>query len=357
MAEIKIAASTINYMDNIIVDESAPEIIKGVKNIDSTLKMGAEEYLRVLEKAEKDIQHLQDLLARQKAIRHATNPGEEIVEQYQRNKEEINVLLTQENITSELYGAVIKFQILLNAALGQTIQTVYVFENSSGEPALYTIDNPLEVLKYGYTSKGKLSARFNVRVGDLDSALKKLQVSEKPEDLSGINTTYRYFKERYKTYEGKTRRVMWRNITPPPTWNKLRISSAGDIAEAYANVVLNHKAYLFNNSDYRINMDYFAYFIMLVDSTSGLLEGDVSINNIEYAIKSGNAAMMGIKQVENLAKKILQYDTVDLEQIKKDMHAKGKRRNKLEEGALHVNVEKIIEGLSKEYYIKLPLLT
>ena len=349
--QANISPSTIQGMDNAIVEQSLPSIAEQVQNIDNFIKQAASEYLQVLAKAEKDINILRSLLIKQKAIRKSVGGNKEVyqqIEQYQKNKEEIDFLLSQSNITTDLYSGVIKFQTALNMALGQKVQTVYVFENAEGEPELYTIDDPIQVLKYSSSSKGQLSARFNVRTGDLDKALQRLKMDE-PQDLTGLNTTYQYFKERYQKYGEKTRRVMWQNVSPPPKTKVLRISAAGDIAEAYASIVLNRKAHLFNNIDYRINMDYFAYYVMQVDSTSGLLEGDVTIGNVEYAIKSGNASMLGIKQVERIAKQIVENDNVDLEKIKADLHRRGRRRNKLEQGSLEKVVEKAFINLPDKY--------
>jgi len=38
-----------------------------------------------------------------------------------------------------------------------------------------------------------------------------------------------------------------------------------------------------------------------VDDESGLLKGDVTVNQIEYAIKGVSASTLGIKQIKKLA--------------------------------------------------------
>ena len=68
-----------------------------------------------------------------------------------------------------------------------------------------------------------------------------------------------------------------------------------------------------------------------VDSASGLLQGDVTVGNIEYAIKSANASIPGLAQFTKFAKEILMddFNIKKLEEKKETLRKKGRLRNHL----------------------------
>lgn len=72
-------------------------------------------------------------------------------------------------------------------------------------------------------------------------------------------------------------------------------------------------------------------YVAKVDNMSGLLAGDVTVGNIEYAIKSSDASMLSIRQMVLLAELIQKdiiKDLVDLNKYKKLLSSKAKTRNR-----------------------------
>ena len=70
-----------------------------------------------------------------------------------------------------------------------------------------------------------------------------------------------------------------------------------------------------------------------VDNESGLLKGDVTVGQIEYAIKGVSASTLKMNQVIQLAEKICGkqvYTKKDLEEQKQDYHKKMKTRNHIQ---------------------------
>jgi hypothetical protein len=87
--------------------------------------------------------------------------------------------------------------------------------------------------------------------------------------------------------------VFWEN---EGKWETMRVSSEGDINEAYANFYLNKKYFYFKKMIERDINTYMLdknYGVIAVDNISGLLQGDVNVDNIAYAIKSRGASMFG----------------------------------------------------------------
>ena len=70
-----------------------------------------------------------------------------------------------------------------------------------------------------------------------------------------------------------------------------------------------------------------------VDNESGLLKGDVTVGQIEYAIKGVQASTLGLTQVIQIAQTILSKTTYirkDLQEQKKEFHKRTGTRNHIE---------------------------
>jgi hypothetical protein len=80
------------------------------------------------------------------------------------------------------------------------------------------------------------------------------------------------------------------------------------------------------------NIDDYMREVGNVDSASGLLQGDVTVGNIEYAIKSANASIPGLAQFGKFAKEILAdgFDIQKLEEKKEILRKRGRLRNHLQ---------------------------
>jgi len=87
-------------------------------------------------------------------------------------------------------------------------------------------------------------------------------------------------------------------------WLKAMVNKQGDIKEAYASVILDRKINsnkLFNDEKLDNNVHSFMEEVAKVDSESGLLKGDVTVGQIEYAIKGVKASTLGLTQVIQIA--------------------------------------------------------
>ena len=99
------------------------------------------------------------------------------------------------------------------------------------------------------------------------------------------------------------------------------------------------------------------YGVAAVDSISGFLEGDVTIGNIEYAIKSKGATSLSPNQVVDLAKAIAAMSSPEeltmkyLTDLKKQKHDQGVRRNVVEALDPHIGktIDEILNDLGQKY--------
>lgn len=250
-------------------------------------------------------------------------------EQYKINREELNNML-RSNEVEKLYRAAFKFHEELNAILGQEVHTVILLTGENGEPLLF--DMSLEdifnqkILSYEETSKtSKLTARFRTSAKQLQEVgFQALKRDDLGDDLNvnNLNATYIEVIRRYDNYK---RLVMWLFPRNPRTWNKMKVSARGDIAEAYAMFFLKKAEYNFMGGEEQ-NIHYFMIDgVGEVDNISGLLQGDVTSGKYEYAIKSADASYMSVVQMLPLANKIL---TGSLSSLTDLQHYKEKLANK-----------------------------
>lgn len=326
-------------MDNNILDIANEAVDIGSKEISEAtimehkndlafLKQAAQEYKMILADLELELSRFSQLLRRQSQIRKEVGKtGAQEVDEYIKNKTEVQAFLASD-IPKRLYAASFKFQNQLNEFLGQQVKMVFVVEGSEGDPELYEMTSE-EILKFDYSSRNQLTARYNVTTDDLGKSLKKIELTESNLNfsLSGLKVTYAEVLERYRIGRSQNSRLlMWK---PGGSWKKMTISAEGDINEAYAAFVfLNKTSPSFANS-MEYNIDDFAVGVAAVDNMSGLLRGDVTVDNIEYGIKSAGASTLGLKQMKTLADQILaeNFDASSLQQVQKKMEQRAKTRN------------------------------
>ena len=261
---------------------------------------------------------------------------------------------------------VFKFQEVVNAVLGQKVQMVYVYVDRKGNPVLYTMENTGEHLKQSYASKGGgMTARYgNLSKSFLDRHGQQIKNSLEDNGKEQLDMAYKETVKRAK-YSKKVLNigfllVLWQ---PAKVWLKMKISALGDINEAYAAFYLNmvYNNFIFNkSSDIEWLLNTFLlhewYGVAAVDNISGFFEGDVTIGNVEYAIKSRGATTLSPKQVVDLAETVrnMSPDQLTIDYIKglKDAaHAKGIRRNVAEPLSSNINstFEEVTQDLTKQY--------
>lgn len=133
----------------------------------------------------------------------------------------------------------------------------------------------------------------------------------------------------------------------------MKVSAEGDIHEAYASfIILNKSTPSFKSSDKEyLVYQFLKYGVANVDNISGLLQGDVSKGNIEYAIKSANASLLSLQQIDKLAQEIVKskgrFDINKLKRKKEELRKKGRTRNKFQDKTQE-ELEELINLIIKE---------
>ena len=294
------------------------------------LHIAAANYMRVLDDLSLQLQVFRDILKRQKELRNqmTNNYSEGLEEEYLRNKEEITTFLHVSQTPQILYSESFKFQNILNEVLGQKIVMTFVYAGKEG-PELYEMTSD-KVLRFDYSKNNQLTARYSITQDQLKDFARSMELDNDLKfSLPGLKTTYKEVMHRYEiARDRKTYMVMW---DKGDYWEKWKVSSAGDINEAYAKFILENQP----DPSFTLGMeenieDYVTKGVALVDNISGLLQGDVSIGNIEYGIKSAGASSLGLAQMKRLAQKILndaQFDVNKLRQEQERLRARGKQRN------------------------------
>lgn len=326
------------------------EALEEIQNkLNETLYQSALTFKNATERLTSKIIDLEKLFQRQKDLRKSIEESEgegayRKSQEYIQQKQAINAKMMEDDLAKEWYHIHFAFQEALNAVLGQKIQMVFVYDNGV-EPELYDLMGH-DLLTYEASSSAKLNARYPA----VANSMEVLDLIHKNDNnwkfsLSGLKNTYREVIHRYhyskeklhnlakgKSY-AKIGKVMWKLADK---WDFMKVSSEGDINEAYAMFVLkNNEKPSFTEGIENNVRDYAIEGIKHVDNVSGMLQGDVSINGIEYGIKSAKASTLGLKQLGILANKILnkngKFSIDDLKKEKERLRKKGKERNAQEE--------------------------
>jgi len=245
-----------------------------------------------------------------------------------------------DKIGQKIYDAVFQFQNELNAVLDQNMQMVYVYDDGT-KVAVYRIDIA-EAIKIGYSSRGKMRGQYN-----FDSLIKDNQMTQLKGsgDTKNLDATYREVMYRWGVARSRNKRIILWYLNNK--WSGVKVSSSGDLKEAYASFLLKQRMHLFTESmeeNVRTYMTDKESGVIQVDSTSGMLEGDVlGADGIEYGVKSAGASVLGIAQFKKIANLILtnKMSKQDLQAYKQMLHDKGRTRNKL------------IETIQKNHHLEL----
>lgn len=311
--------------ESMVKDGIAPEVQGNIQ----LLRAAAQRYVVIVEDLSYSLQAFTETLKRQKQLRHQVKDYESS-EEYLKNKEEIATFLSVSQIPEKLYQESFRFQNILNEFLGQKIVMTFVYNGKEG-PELYEMTSD-KVLKFDYSKTNQLVARYRINKEELQSVGRNMEMdNELKFSLPGLKTTYKEVMRRYDIGRArKTNMVMWE---VDDYWEKMKVSSGGDINEAYAKFILENQESPSFTLEMEQNIgDYMLQGVVLVDNVSGLLQGDVTIGNIEYGIKSAGASTLSLKQILKIARQIVSdegFDENKLRQIKAEFQAKGRTRNKL----------------------------
>lgn len=202
----------------------------------------------------------------------------------------------------EIYSqAKFLFQKQLNDFLGQKIITKYVYSNAkTGEVTLVDVDSTA-MLQFDGTKMRYSNTKYMQKQKNKHKINRNLELRAK-----NLKNTYfevlkrgRDSKRRISKYLNKKTEllIVWRT----DRWHAMTVPSEGDINEAYAYFYLNKLFnYFSSNLEYNIN-NYMLKGVKEVDNVSGLLQGDVLANGIEYSIKSRGASAFGDLDIISVA--------------------------------------------------------
>lgn len=351
------------YVDSVtndLAEEGIKDLVEVIRPTVEEVKQAARTFLGVCNGVAAAYERGNQLIAKMEAFRHEVQeanknktPGEvrKLLQKnkaYQLQREEFANYFKTEGM--KIYEELFKFQDVLNRALGQKVQMVYTLTSTRGKnikaPVIYEIPEE-QVVRYlkADSTRGALVGRINFSKKALQKEQNRiLNALERNSNtlangvnLENLDETYKEVIRRYNYTKSrcKGKFILYRNLetTPPPRWFKLSISGEGDVNEAYANVVLSRQLkseFLFQSSYLEKNVGTFAKVIHLVDNISGLLEGDITVGNVEYAVKSPRAGTPGVTQFIEFAQEIIDnanFSIADLEKKKKELHDKGVPRN------------------------------
>lgn len=329
--DMTIDPSTIDQIIDTELNELDTQLSKIVEGDVTTLRAAAISFDNELKSLENEINEFKALLKRQKEIRNANKDSKkyEEISAYIQGRQQQSLFL-KGDIPKRYYAAAMKFQAIINKFIGQTVSTIYVYENN-GIAELYEVKSN-DVLKFDVASRGyNFIARYNLNLNELQSALSKVSFNEPFNfNFEGLQGAYKETLFRYRiSKKHKNKIVLWQN--PQTVWHHAFISSEGDINETYAVIVLqNNRTPDFNNGDIELNVEEFVTATFNVTNESGMLSGDTTINNIEYAIKSANASTLGISQLKKLANDIIKdayFDKQKMLDLKAKLKKQARTRN------------------------------
>ena len=340
-----IDSSTIDQIIDTELNELDNQLSRMVEGDVTTLRAAAISFDNELKNLEDEINEFKALLKRQKEMRNANRDSKkyEEIPAYIQGKQQQSLFL-KGDIPRRYYAAAEKFQAIINQFIGQTVTTIYVYENN-GSAELYEVKSN-DVLKFDVASRGyNFIARYNPNLNELQSAMSKVSLNEPFNfNFEGLQGAYKETLFRYRvSRKHKNRIVLWQN--PQTVWHHAFISTEGDINETYAVIILqNNRTPGFNSGDIELNVEEFVTATFDVTNESGMLSGDTTLDNIEYAIKSANASTLSINQLRKLANDIIKdahFDKQKMLDLKAKLKKQARARNTANK-ALKEEVEKTI---------------
>lgn len=359
-----------NSIDNMtkIVEQTGYKVIdQQGKNFSNKIKQYAQEYLDIIKRNQEELEELNKILQHEKEVVQSIKQADTNAPYEWRILSQNRHLMTKKDHWREMVTASLKFQNQINELLNQKVELVYVYQDEKNNPVLYTLDQSLlSSALYYQNNKGKIAGRFKQNRNNFLSYLTNLTKYQLYENfnLDYFNYTYKQVIWRFNYgHQKNTDLIMWLNpsytgLNGKVKWLKASVNKRGDIKEAYASVILDRQINsikLFNDEKLDNNVHSFMEQVAKVDNESGLLKGDVTVGQIEYAIKGASASTLGLKQIIEVAQTILNktnYLKSDLKNQKEEFHKKAVTRNHIENLAKKEQ-EKWQKELQKELNIEI----
>ena len=343
----------LNNMNNILSEDTIQ------------LKQSAIKFLQIVVETQEKIRNIEYMMMAQKNLRNKIRKELGVTgrflpqyetDEYIRHREELNNSLRSQEV-EKLYDAAFSFHEEINAILGQEVRTVILLQDKEGQPYLFEVSKEEllnnNILSFEETSKtARLNARFKVSIDQMRQAgIKAIERDDLGIDdklnISRLNETYKTVLYRYDTYK---RLVLW--LYPKGVWNWSKISARGDIAEAYSMFFLKKAEYDFQG-DLEKNINFFMVLgVQEVDNVSGLLQGDISTGQYEYAIKSADASYMSVQQMIPLAEEIVTNSNYNLTNLRNYKEKLAKKKAKIRNpiyNSLENTISKDVQSVIKDF--------
>lgn len=214
----------------------------------------------------------------------------------------------------DVYDKGFMLQEILNAFIGQEVQTVIVWVGKAGIPETFISNKPPRLYMDIDSKTGKSVMRYKVAVRTLREETQSLEKQflmqeQKDENFKfhELQASYQKIKNRYDTYKVRGGSyVLWLNPNKHPRWHGALVSSFGSINEAYASAFIRKD---FNPSEVpEDDIEILMNGVLSVTNLAGALEGDISLDGIEYAVKSKGATTLSLHQLLELADEIVNKD-------------------------------------------------
>lgn len=329
--------------------ENDPEIIQRGR----LLKQQAKDFLKTIPPGllgDKAKTALAARVARLQQVMQKSNNEESVIDAVK----EVHDSVVDEAQEAAYVTAKLLFQQQLNDFLGQEIVTVYVYSNAKAKKVtLVKIDSRFALKKdllrqtMRYTNMSYINSQREESEKFFSQEKNESQAKPLQETYFEVLARGRKAKRRIRK-DVKLKNaliVFWKH---QDKWETMRVSSEGDINEAYANFYLNKKYRQFkkdmekNINNYMLNKK---HGVIAVSNVSGLLEGDVNIRNIAYAIKSRGATMFGDSDIIATAQALVNMSP---DQITKNALLDLKKNFQTNNSKQQVSRQKLNEVLSKE---------
>ena len=289
-----------------IIEQPGNKIIEQeIQLFNTKIKEYAEAYLKIIRRDQEELIKYEKILKHEKEIVTEIQKASMESTYEWRTQIKNRKWMLQRDFYRQMVTASLNFQNQLNELLNQVVELVYVYQDKHGNPSLYTLDQKslsaaLTYQKNKQTIAGRFRENKNFSPYLIDQNLTKYELFE-GFNLDFFNYTYKEVIWRFNYgHKKKTDLIMWLNPSSKPKWLKVMINTTGDIKQAYASVILDRKINeikLFNDQKLDNNIHNFMQEIAKVDNQSGLFKGDVTVKNIQYAIKGIDAQTLGMSQI------------------------------------------------------------
>lgn len=251
---------------------------------------------------------------------------------------------------TELMSRVFDFQNKANAFLGQQVQMMFLYFDRSNKVQMYAVENSIQDLTLDRASSkrgGAISGRYTK---SKIAKMGKLIDNSKAKDTH-LESTFDEVYTRFKISKQKQKMrgaayILWKESGE---WDGAWVSGAGALGEAYFNFFVNE--YIFSTmvepavKDFMTNDKYGA---VLADNASGLLQGDVGKDSMEYGIKIQGATAIGYMEIIDYAKEML--EAADIKQyllnLKQKLQSEGQQNMvKMLNGKLEEVTEETLKAI------------